>query len=153
MVRPPAPARLRDGLQAIEKVLLLEEMPLFSRATSEQLGLMAAISREVRVAEGDLLFREGDQPSISLVLDGELALEPMAGGEPLHAGPGDAVGVYETLGGLQSTGWRGHVTRGGVVLRIEREGLFDLLADHIDLLQGFFSALQRRGRTEAASVP
>jgi hypothetical protein len=36
------------------------------------------------------------------------------------------------------------VTRGGVALRVEREALFDLLADQIDLLQGVFSALQRR---------
>ena len=36
------------------------------------------------------------------------------------------------------------MTRGGVALRVEREALFDLLADHIDLLQGVFSALQRR---------
>jgi hypothetical protein len=30
-----------------------------------------------------------------------------------------------------------------VTLRIDREALFDLLADQIDLLQGLFSALQR----------
>jgi hypothetical protein len=29
-------------------------------------------------------------------------------------------------------------------LRVDREGLFDLLADQIDLLQGLFSALQRQ---------
>jgi hypothetical protein len=36
------------------------------------------------------------------------------------------------------------VTRGGTALRVEREALFDLLADHVDLLQGLFTALQRR---------
>jgi CRP-like cAMP-binding protein len=91
-----------------------------------------------------LLFREGDAPAIYILLAGELSLEPVAGGEPAFAKAGDCIGVYETLGGAESTGWKGHVTRAGVALRVEREALFDLLADHIDLLQGLFSALQRR---------
>ena len=36
------------------------------------------------------------------------------------------------------------MTRAGVALRIEREALFDLLADQIELLQGLFSALLHR---------
>jgi hypothetical protein len=151
--QPPSPARLRDGLQAIEKVLVIEELPLFSRATSDQLAAMAAITREVKLVEGAVVFHEGDAPAITLVLDGELTLEPMAGGMPLHAGPGDAVGIYETLGGLAATGWRGHVTRGGLALRIERDAVFDLLADQIDLLQGFFSGLRHREAPADAPVP
>jgi hypothetical protein len=38
-------------------------------------------------------------------------------------------------------GLRATVTVPGAVLRIEREDLFDQLADHVDLLQGVFSAL------------
>jgi CRP-like cAMP-binding protein len=150
VAHPPSAARLRDGLQPIEKVLILEEMPVFSRASSEQLAALASITREVRLAEGDVLFGAGDAPAIHIVLEGELALEPMGGGAPLAAGPGDATGIYETLGGLESTDWRGHVTRAGVALRVEREALFDLLADQIDLLQGLFSALQRQGAAQAA---
>ena len=143
VVTPPSQARLRDGLQPIEKVLVLEEMPVFSRASSEQLAAIALITREVKIGEGDVLFREADAPAIYIVLEGELSLEPMKGGTPVHAGPGDAIGVYETLGGLDATGWRGHVTKAGVVLRLDREALFDLLSDQIDLLQGLFGALQR----------
>ena len=153
VARPPGPARLRDGLQPIEKVLVLEEMPVFSRASSEQLAALAGIAREVKLIEGEVLFGAGDAPAIHIVLDGELSLEPMAGGTPLSAGAGDCTGVYETLGGLDATRWRGHVTRGGVALRVEREALFDLLADHIDLLQGLFSALQRQTARAAAPEP
>ncbi len=150
---PPSQARLRDGLQPIEKVLILEEMPVFSRASSEQLAAMAAITREVKMAEGDLLFREADAPAIYIVLDGELSLEPMKGGTPAHAGAGDAIGVYETLGGLDAVGWRGHVTKAGVLLRLDREALFDLLSDQIDLLQGLFGALQRARAARKADAP
>jgi CRP-like cAMP-binding protein len=144
VVRPPEAARFKDGLEPIEKVLLLEEMAVFSRASSEQLAALARITREVKLTESELLFREGDAPAIYILLAGELSLEPVAGGEPVFAKAGDCIGVYETLGGAESTGWKGHVTRAGVALRVEREALFDLLADHIDLLQGLFSALQRR---------
>ena len=98
----------------------------------------------MKLTESELPFREGDAPAIYILLEGELSLEPVGGGEPAFAKPGDCIGVYETLGGAESDGWRAHVTRGGVALRVEREALFDLLADHIDLLQGVFSALQRR---------
>ena len=144
VAHPPSAARLRDGLQTIEKVLVLEEMPVFSRASSDQLAALAGITREVKFVEGEVLFGAGDAPAIHIVLEGELSLEPMDGGTPMSAGAGDCTGVYETLGGLDQTGWRGHVTRGGVALRVEREALFDLLADQIDLLQGLFSALQRQ---------
>jgi hypothetical protein len=149
VAHPPSAARLRDGLQTIEKVLVLEEMPVFSRASSDQLAALAVITREVKLVEGEVLFGAGDAPAIHIVLEGELSLEPMNGGTPLSAGPGDCTGVYETLGGLDQTGWRGHVTRGGVALRVEREALFDLLADQIDLLQGLFSALQRQATPQA----
>ena len=150
VAHPPSAARLRDGLQAIEKVLVLEEMPVFSRATSDQLAALAGITREVKMTEGEVLFGAGDAPAIHIVLQGELSLEPMDGGTPMSVGAGDCTGVYETLGGLDQTGWRGHVTRGGVALRVDREALFDLLADQIDLLQGLFSALQRQTAIQAA---
>jgi hypothetical protein len=51
--------------------------------------------------------------------------------------------------GVETTGWRMHVTGRGVALRIEREALFDLLTDRIELLQDLFSALLH-GRAEPA---
>lgn len=153
VAHPPTAARLRDGLQTIEKVLILEEMQVFSCASSDQLAALAGITREVKLTDGEVLFGAGDAPAIHIVLEGELSLEPMDGGTPMTAGAGDCTGIYETLGGLDQTGWRGHVTRGGVALRIDREALFDLLADQIDLLQGLFSALQRQPAMQAPQPP
>jgi hypothetical protein len=61
---------------------------------------------------------------------------------PDTAESGDAVGIYETLGGV-SFPVRTEVTQEGQALRFMRSDLFDLLADHIDLLQGIFSGLLR----------
>ncbi len=142
VVRPPSAARLLDGLQPIEKVLVLEEMPVFSRASSDQLAALASIAREVKMTPGEFLFRESDSPALHIILEGELTLEPMAEGAPMQAVAGDAVGVYEMLGSLEHAGWRGRVSAQGVALRIEREALFELLSDQIDLTQGLFSALR-----------
>ena len=55
---------------------------------------------------------------------------------------GDLIGIYETLAGtrLDAAVTAIKDTR---VLRIERAALFELLADHTDLLQGLFSILLR----------
>ena len=108
------------------------------------MSALAAIAREVRAAAGETLFKDGDAPAIYLIVSGEVALEPLSGGTPLAAGPGDTIGVYETLSGADTTGWRAHVTHDAVALRVDREALFDLLADRIGLLQAMFSAVLRR---------
>ena len=133
-----------DPLQPVEKILLMQELPVFARASAADVSAAAAIAREVRAAPGDTLFSGGDAPAIYLLVAGELALEPLATGTPLTAGRGDTVGVYQTLSGAETTGWRAHVTRDVVALRIDREALFDLLAEHIGLLQAMFSAVLRR---------
>ncbi len=152
-VRPPMVARPGDGLQMVEKMLVLAEMQVFSGASSDQLAALAGITREVTLVVGEVLVGAGDAPAIHILLAGEVAVAPVDGGLPLAAGAGDCTGLYETLGGREQTGWRGHVTRGGVALRIEREALFDLLADQVDLLQGCFGALQRQAATHASRVP
>ncbi len=143
-------ARLRDGLQPIEKVLVLEEMPVFSRASSDQLAALAGITREVKLTEGEVLFGAGDAPAIHIVLEGELSLEPMDGGTPMSAGAGR---LHRRLRDARRArpdrlARPRHARRRG--LRVDREALFDLLADQIDLLQGLFSALQRQPAVQAA---
>jgi AAA family ATP:ADP antiporter len=140
----PEVARLADGLQAVEKVLLVEEMPVFARASARDASAVAAIAREVRFTAGETLVKEGAVPAIYVILSGELSLEPLAGGPPVTAGAGDSIGVYETLSGAETTAWRVHVVGDGIALRLDREPLFDLLSDHIELLQAMFSAVLRR---------
>jgi CRP-like cAMP-binding protein len=144
LVAQPSAGRAAGGLQVVDKMLLISEMPVFRRASAEDLAALAGITREVPLVAGETLFKAGDAPALYVILAGELALEPEAGGQPQSAGPGDTVGVYETLVGAERTGWRGHVTQSGVALRVDRDALFDLLTDRIELLQGLFSAMMRR---------
>jgi AAA family ATP:ADP antiporter len=130
-----------DGLQPIERVLLLQSSPLLQHATGEQLLRLAEIAREVPLAAGTVLFGESANPAIYGILSGELRVDA-PGQPPTTADEGDAVGFYETLAAV-SAGVTVTVTKEGTALRIERQELFDLLADNIDLLQGLFSALAR----------
>lgn len=133
--------RLEDGLQPIERFLLLEEMPIVAKASANQVSALAAIARDARLVAGELLVKDGDPPAMFIIVTGEVSLEPIAGGTPLTAGAGDTICVYDTLVGAESSSWRVHVTAAGLALRIDREALFDLIADHIELLQSLGSAL------------
>lgn len=128
-------------LGTVDKVMVLQALPILTRATAEEIYALAAIAREEELARGDVAFSEGDAPSILLLLSGELELTsselPAAA-----AGPGTCLGFGETLAGQK---WRqtGHAVAAAKTLRIEREALLELLSDRIDLLQGIFSAIFR----------
>ena len=62
-------------LQPLEKVLVLRENPLLERATVSQLLELAAVTREVALASGSVLFNETDPPALYYVLNGEIRLD------------------------------------------------------------------------------
>jgi AAA family ATP:ADP antiporter len=126
-------------LQPIEKALTLRQNPLLRRAAVSQLLDLVAITREVPLTAGSVLFTETDQPAVFHVLTGEVDLETDRA-EALVAGSGSTIGLSETLAGVP-LGRRATVRQAGQALRIERDELLDVLADHIDLLQGLFSGV------------
>ncbi|HXG87756.1 MAG TPA: Npt1/Npt2 family nucleotide transporter [Vicinamibacterales bacterium] len=129
-----------SGLSAVERIVLLQSSPLLTRATVGQLAGLAAIGRHIALTPGiDPLA--GAEPSILVVLSGAVRVE-RDGAAPETAEPGDAVGIYETLGGATFP-VRAEVTQPGHALRFVRSDVFDVLADNIDLLQGIFSGLLR----------
>jgi ATP:ADP antiporter, AAA family len=135
---PELRAKAKAGLQAVDRVLMLQSSPLLSRATAPQLVRLAGIARPIPLAAGDTPL-DGAEPSILIVLSGAVRVE-RDGTDAGLAEAGDAIGIYETLGGVPFP-VRAEVTQSGQGLRILRSELFDLLADHIDLLQGIFSGL------------
>ncbi|MEO7157294.1 MAG: HEAT repeat domain-containing protein, partial [Vicinamibacterales bacterium] len=128
------------NLQAIDRALLLQSSPLLARATATQIWRLSSIARELTIAPGSEAFAKGSEAAILIVLSGSLRIdgEDQAG----TATAGDVIGLYETLAG---SAIHAKVTASteSSVLRIDRGGLFELLADHTDLLQGVFSILLR----------
>ena len=62
-------------LLPLEKVLVLRENPLLERATVSQLLELAAVTREVALTSGSVLFNETDPPALYYVLNGEIRLD------------------------------------------------------------------------------
>ena len=118
---------------------MLRENPLLERATVNQLLDLATVTREVALTQGSVLFSETDPPALYYVLNGEIRLDGN-GASVAIASAGSTIGISETLAGV-SLGRRAVVTRDGLALRLDHDELFEVLADHIDLLQGVFSAL------------
>jgi CRP-like cAMP-binding protein len=136
-------------VKTVDKVMFLQAVPIFSHATAEEIYALAAIAREIPLSPASTLLSPGASASILLLLSGEVELTG-DGGSPAVAGPGRCLGINETFAGAR---WAltGRVTRGGKALQIERDPLFELLSERMDLLQGIFSAVFRR-RDEAAGA-
>jgi len=139
-------------LRPIDRVLLLQSSPLLAHATAAQLWRLSAVAREVTLASGAEALQKGGEAAILIVLAGTLNIETPVGGAET-ANSGDVIGMYETLAGSRFDA-AVTATSAAHLLRIDRGALFELLADHTDLLQGIFSILLRRdsGRTISNTV-
>ena len=88
---------------------------------------------------------ETREPALHYLLAGEVRVE--GPGRPLTvAGAGRTIGAVETLTGA-SLQRRALVSHNGRALRLDRQDLFEVLADHSDLLLGVFSSVLDSGRT------
>jgi AAA family ATP:ADP antiporter len=138
-IPPSLKTKMDSGtLQPLDTILLLQSSPLLGRATTAQLVGLAGIARPVPLTPGtDPLA--GPEASMLVVLSG--AVRVQREGVPAEtAGPGDLIGIYETLGGV-SRNLKGEVATAGHALRFMRPDVLDVLADDIGLLRGIFSAL------------
>ncbi|HLE69129.1 MAG TPA: cyclic nucleotide-binding domain-containing protein [Vicinamibacteria bacterium] len=126
-------------LKTVEKVMYLQTVPILSHATAEELYEVAAIAREIGLVETETLFSAGAPASIVLLLAGAIELSSSAGASQ-RVESGACIGVRETLAGVSFLD-TARVVAPGRALQIDREPLFDLLADRMDLLQGVFSAV------------
>jgi hypothetical protein len=135
----------------VDTALLLRRHPFFAHASASQLMALQAAAREVPLAGGQALFEAHDPSACILTLDGALALE-FDGRGPQAAGPESVLGVAGTLAGAP---WRQRavVTRSGRALRVGRDDLFDVLTEHVDLLQGLFGAMWDRRRASDTAPP
>ena len=151
LIHGTLPADLKDAanLKAIDRALLLESSPLLARATATQIWRLSSIAREITIAQGAEAFAKGSEAAILIVLSGSLRVE--GDGQADTAAAGDVIGMYETLAGSPITA-KVTATTESNVLQINRGGVFELLADHTDLLQGAFSTLLRSTVASASAA-
>jgi AAA family ATP:ADP antiporter len=141
---PALEALAADGVSPVEKILALQRVPVFARIAADQMGALAAIAHTVMMTAGTRLFTESAPVALWLVLSGEVSLDGATDGSHSVAHSGDIVGSLSMLSG-QPLGKSSDVLRGGVALRIDRDELFDLLAERPELLSQLFEGMFKIG--------
>ena len=138
-------------LTVIEKVLLLQNIDLFSHITTEQLSFFAALAEEITVPPKRVLYRENDPPDgLYMVVTGNISMR-RAGVEIDRVGPNGSFGVWALFddGPRLTTAESAEESR---LLFVSRDDFYDVLADHVDIVAGLFKHLVQRLRRLATVV-
>jgi CRP-like cAMP-binding protein len=135
--REPLPSPAAAAGTPLDKALRLRRTPLLSRAGVDQLLALAAAAQEIRFTAGHRLLTEAEPPAIFHVVTGKLRIE-QDGQQVAVVGAGQSFGAAETLAG-DGPRWQITADTDGEALRIDREVLFEVIAEHLELLQGLFS--------------
>lgn len=125
------------GLSAIDKVLALQRIPIFSRVSADEMRHLANIALAVEMLQGSVLFPESATPALWLVLAGEVSLN---GGAPVTASAGDIIGSVFTMAG-RSLDRTAAVRKSGMALKIDHDELFDMLGERPELLRQMFAGM------------
>ena len=127
----------------IERVLLLQRIEIFGSVTTEQLSYIAMISEEITAQAGTVLYRENDPPDgLYIVISGTIAAG--RGGEVLDRIRADgAFGVWALFDdGLRLTS--AQADEDSRLLFVPREQFYEVLSNHVDIVQGIFKYLVQR---------
>ena len=144
-----SPYRLRHAMAAYSTMgtrsagsaRLFRQDPLLVGATAAQLLALRAFASEVPLKSGKVVFDGDAPPATYQILEGELRLES-PDQAPILASAGAMFGVADTLAGTPS-GWKAVATTDGRALRLDRDDLFGVMADHVDLMQNLFTEALR----------
>lgn len=129
-------------LTTIEKVIFLKSVDIFRHATIEELGGVAALTKEVHFEPGETIFREGDPiDAIYLILKGHVAVEG-SGQVVREVGEKQALGTVAAL----DLGPAIHTVKAidpVQALKLNAQDLQDLLSLDFELVQAVIHALCR----------
>lgn len=133
----PAVTLPQSALQPFDEAMLLRHHPLLRRAAATQLLALVQAARRLSLKDREVLALDDAPAALCLVLEGAMRLES-AGAAPIVAGRGGTLFVAETLAGGPA-GWRATAQGECRILRAERDDVYTVLSDRVDLLQDIFS--------------
>jgi CRP-like cAMP-binding protein len=133
-------------LTVVEKVLFLQDVDIFQNTSTDDLAHIAAITEEIRLPANAEIFRESEaSDSMYLVIEGRVRLH-RGDQEVMTARKKDAFGTW-ALFDDQPRIVTATAAEDAVLLRIDREEFFDLLADHSRITQAMMKTLSTRLRS------
>jgi len=138
------------GLTAVEKVLALQRVPMFTRVDAGDMLGLAHAAHTVPIVAGGRLFEASASPALWVVLAGEISLE-VPDRPTVVAQAGDVIGARALLTG-QPLGIAASGTRQGIALRIDREDFFDVIEQRPAMLAPLFIELFKDIAPEPAAA-
>jgi CRP-like cAMP-binding protein len=127
-------------LTIIEKVIVLQNVDVFSEIPTEQLSYLAAIAEEVSFPADDVIYKF-DDPSDALyvVLEGRVRLYRESE-EIAAAGVKEAFGTWALFDETHRV-TSAAATEATRLLRIDREDFLDILSDHVQITESVLKSL------------
>jgi CRP-like cAMP-binding protein len=124
----------------IEKVIHLQRIEMFEDIPSEQLAHLAAITHDMRVAKGEIIFSEGDDSnSLYILIDGAVEIEYI-GGETVQIEQDEAFGIlgfFDREPRLSPA----KAIEESFLFKIDHTDFFDLIDDRVHLSKGLIKFL------------
>jgi CRP-like cAMP-binding protein len=136
-----------SAISTLDKIKCLQKVVLFARCKMEQLLELGAIAHEVDFKKGDIIFRENDPgDSLYCLVAGKVRLQKSGTSYEAIIGEGQ---TFDTLAILdrKPRAITAVAETDGVALRIDTEEFYNLLADHIEIVEGIFAHLAQELRT------
>ncbi len=127
-------------LAGIETVMLLQSADLFAHCRAEETLRIAAIARERSFRAGETVYeRSGPAEALYCVIRGEVEVRGDDGASK-SVGPLTTFGVEEILSGRLRAATAVAVSD-TLVLAIDAEDFFDLLANNVEIVRALFRHL------------
>ncbi|WP_437539822.1 HEAT repeat domain-containing protein [Sorangium sp. So ce726] len=129
----------------IEKVLFLQRVPLFSRVAGDDLVALARGSLVVSLAQGDVIFRQGEPGgALYSIISGEVSLT-LDGREIARLGANDVFGEM-SLFDSEPRASTAVVTEDAELLRVSAEDFHEAVRETAEIADAVIRVLNRRLR-------
>jgi CRP-like cAMP-binding protein len=123
-----------EPLSTIDRLAFLTELAGMRGAGVQALADLAAASEEVRLGDGEALFREGEEREhLLVVIRGRIDARRASPEVVRSYGPGDMVGGPSAFSD-RGRAWTAHARGSAHLLAIPLEAWFDLAEEHYDLV-------------------
>ncbi len=132
-------------LTTVEKVIFLQDVDIFEYTSTEDLAHIAAITDEVELKANSSVYKEGEFPdAMYVVIAGKVRL-CRGDQEVMAAAKKDAFGTWALFDDEPRVA-TATCLEDSRLLKIDKEGFFDLLADHVEITQSILKVMAKRLR-------
>jgi CRP-like cAMP-binding protein len=128
----------QEGLDLVDRLLLLRRMPVFGRTSITALAELARTMANVRYEPGTQLWHEGEPAQGMVMISNGRVQAAGSGGVGFEAGPGFPLGALEAL--AQTPRWYAARTLTPVVaLQAQPDVLVDLFEDNFEMAMDYLA--------------